>query len=108
MRDQLIARLKPLGVEVQVPPGRDDGFAGLSYKGKDFAHFHSHNDNELDIRLTKAVIKREGLAHPPSSTVHPKRSKTSNWIEVRFHTEAELDRVVELVGIAIGELKGTG
>jgi hypothetical protein len=33
-RKQLIARVAKLGVEEQPVPGRDDGFAALSYRGK--------------------------------------------------------------------------
>jgi hypothetical protein len=41
---------------------RDDGFSSLHFEGKEFAHFHG--DNELDIRLGRDIIKREGLVHP--------------------------------------------
>ena len=99
LRTRLIKRVQNLGVEDRPLPGRDDGFSSLYYRGKAYAHFH--NDNELDIRLTKNVIVREGLTHPSGSTVHPNRSKTSHWIELRFHTSADLDRVVELVKVAI-------
>jgi hypothetical protein len=102
LRARLIERVKEFGVEVRPLPGRDDGFAALCYRGIPFAHFH--NDNELDIRLTKTVIGREGLNHPPNSTVHPRRSKTSPWIELRFHTPADLDRVVRLVKLAVDAL----
>jgi hypothetical protein len=102
LRKQLVARVATLGVEEKPLPGRDDGFASLCYRGKNFAHFH--HDNELDIRLTKKVIVREGLTHPPHSTNHPKRSKSSPWIELRFHTPAELNQVVRLVKLAIDEM----
>jgi hypothetical protein len=83
-------------------PGRDDGFASLSYKGTAFAHFH--NDNELDIRLTRSIIAREGLTHHTDSTVHPKRSANSHWIEVRFKKTAELERVIRLVELALQQV----
>jgi hypothetical protein len=102
LRARLIELVKEFGVEDRPLPGRADGFSALCFRGTPFAHFHS--DNELDIRLTKTVISREGLKHPPGSKVHPKRSKTSPWIEVRFHTPAEVDRVVRLVKMAIDAL----
>jgi hypothetical protein len=102
LRVQLIKRLARLGVEHRPMPGRDDGFASLCYAGKAFAHFH--NDRELDIRLTRAVIEREGLAHPKGSIVHPDRTRKSHWIEVRFTTPDDLERVARLVQLAIGEL----
>ena len=99
LREQLIKQLERLGVQHRPVPGRNDGFASLCYAGKAFAHFH--NDHELDIRLTKNAIEREGLIHPKGSTAHPDRSKNSHWIEVRFTTPQELKRVVHLVQIAI-------
>lgn len=102
LRKRLIARLAKLGVQDRQLPGRDDGFSSLTYDGKAFAHFH--DDHELDIHLTKAVIEREGLVHPPGSAVHPKRSKKSHWIEVRFTTDAHLERVVRLVKLAIEQI----
>jgi hypothetical protein len=102
LRKKLIKRIAILGVEDRPLPGRDDGFSSLVYGGKAFAHFH--NDNELDIRLTKPVIDREGLTHLPDSVVHPDRTRTSHWIELRFTTSAELERVIKLVQIAIGNM----
>ena len=102
LRARLIDRVAKFGVEERELPGRDDGFSSLCYGGKSFAHFH--NDNELDIRLTKAVIVREGLTHPTDSTVHPNRAESSHWIEIRFHSTADLDRVVRLVKLAIEDM----
>ncbi len=101
-RSKLVKRLEALGIEHRSLPGRDDGFAGLFYRGKEFAHFH--NDRELDIRLTRAVIEREGLIHPKSSTHHPSRSAKSPWIEIRFATAKDVDEIVRLVRIAIAQL----
>lgn len=102
LRDSLVRRLAKLGVEHQPLAGRDDGFASLCYAGKAFAHFH--NDTEIDIKLTRALIEREGLVHPADSKVHPGRSRSSHWIEVRFTTSRQVDRVVELVKLAIEQL----
>jgi hypothetical protein len=66
LRHKLIEELEKIpGLQNKPWPGREDGFSSLLYRGKDFAHFH--NDNELDIKLTKNVIKREGLVHPQDS-----------------------------------------
>jgi hypothetical protein len=99
LRKQLIARVANLGVAEEPVPGRDDGFAALFYRGKPFAHFH--HDEEIDLHLTRSVIAREGLVHPSSSFVHPKRSKTSHWIELRLKTAADLDHVTRLIQLAI-------
>jgi hypothetical protein len=102
LRDQLVRQLKKLGVEDRPLPGRDDGFSSLVYNGKDFAHFH--DDKELDIRLTKNIINREGLVHPADSRVHPNRSRNSQWIEVRFSKPADLERIVRLVKLEIEQI----
>lgn len=110
LRARIIAELEPLGVEYRSEnrpdcrfgPGRDDGLAGLYFNGKAFAHFH--HDHELDIRLTRAVIEREGLSHPKGSAVHPNRSARSPWIEVRFATAEDVDEVLRLVRIAIAQI----
>ncbi len=102
LRSELIRRLATLGVEHRLMVGRDDGFASLFYRGKAFAHFH--NDNELDIHLSRAVIAREGLTHPTGSTVHPNRSARSLWMEVRFTRTAELERVTRLVKLALEQI----
>ena len=102
LRTRLISKLRQLDVEERPLPGRDDGFTSLCYRGRPFAHFH--NDNELDLHLTREVIVREGLMHPPGSKVHPKRSKTSHWIELRFHTAAEVDQIVRAVKLALDRL----
>jgi hypothetical protein len=102
LRSALIDRFQKMGVEHRPLAGRDDGFASLCYGGKAFAHFH--NDNELDIRLTRAVIDREGLIHPTDSTVHPNRTPKSHWIEVRFTSPAHLQRVIRLVKLAIEQI----
>lgn len=102
LRSQLVRQLEKLGVEDRALPGRDDGFSCLLYRGKEFAHFH--DDNELDIRLTKGIINREGLVHPVGSRVHPNRSRNSQWLEVRFSKAADLERVVDLVKLAIEQI----
>ena len=102
LRNQLVRRLEKFGVEDHALPGRDDGFSSLVYDGKEFAHFH--DDNELDIRLTRSIISREGLVHPTGSRVHPNRSKNSQWIEVGFEKAADLERVVYLVKLAIEQI----
>jgi hypothetical protein len=101
LRSSLIKKLGELGVEERQWPGRDDGFASLLYRGKDIAHFHSNC--ELDLRLGKDNIKREGLRPLPDSTVHPGRAKSSPWQEIRFASEADVLEVVRLVKLAIQE-----
>jgi Family of unknown function (DUF5519) len=99
LRKKLIEGVAKFSVEDRPLPGREDGFSSHWYCGKAFAHFH--NDNELDLRLTKAIIDREGLVHPPNSTVHPNRNEKSQWIELQFKTSEDLEGVMRLVKLAI-------
>ncbi len=101
LKHQLLASLASIeGFEAQ--PSKVAGGTALFFRGKEFAHFH--NDHEIDLRLTRKVIKSLGLSHPPRSQLHPTRSVSSQWIEVRFNTEAEAHRVAELVRLAIAQL----
>jgi hypothetical protein len=95
---QLLASVEGLTAEAS-PVG---GGTALFFRGKEFAHFH--NDHELDLRLTKKIIASLGLSHPSGSVHHPVRSAGSPWIEVRFNSEQEVQRVAELVKLAVAQL----
>ena len=74
MKTKLLRELEHIsGLEHREWPERTDGFSTLHFNGKEIAHFHHFN--ELDLRLGKALIQREGLIHPTDSQKHPKRSK---------------------------------
>ena len=98
-RISLSQRFRELSVEERAWPGREDGFASLHFEGQDIAHFHTWS--EIDIRLGKNTIKREGLKHPSNSKVHPGRSQNSPWYEMKILTAADVDEVVRLVKLAI-------
>ena len=97
----LLAELSAVdGLEVRASPVA--GGTALFYKGREFAHFHS--EHELDLRLTKKVIHRLGLTHPQGSGQHPGRSTNSPWIVVTFHAEDDIERVSDLVKLAVANL----
>ncbi len=101
LKEKLIKELEKIdGLEDQ--PSPVSGGSALFYKNKEFAHFH--NDNELDLRLTKKIITREGLIHPQDSLQHPKRSAGSQWIELRFRKASDLKVIIKLVKLAIDQL----
>jgi hypothetical protein len=101
LKHELLALLQPVeGFEAL--PSKVAGGTALFFKGKEFAHFH--HDNEIDLRLTKTVIRQLGLVHPTRSAFHPARSPSSQWIEVRFHTSEEVQHVAALVKKAIAAL----
>lgn len=80
-------------------PSKVAGGSAIFYKNKEIAHFH-HN-NEIDIRLTKKVIKLEKLNQPDDSEFHHHRGPSSEWIELRFKTEKQVDEVVRLFKMAL-------
>ena len=67
--------------------------------GREFARFH--NDNELNLRLTKTVIQTEGLTHASGFIDHLTRSLSSPWIEVRFTTPEGIAHGAALVKLAV-------
>jgi hypothetical protein len=101
LKQALIAELNQIsGFDARPSPVA--GGTALFYRGKEFAHFH--HDQELDLRLTRQLIKSLGLVHPPHSAQHPTRSAASPWIEVQFNTEEDARRAVQLVKTAIEQL----
>ncbi len=102
LKDELVIRLEEIpGVEHVPWPDRDDGFSTLNLNGDEIGHFHDFN--ELDLKLGKKLIKREGLTHYPDSKNHPKRGVSSQYIEIRFERKSELDELVRLVELLIEE-----
>jgi len=97
LKKQLILELEKIkGLEDR--PSKVAGGSAIFYKNKEIAHFH-HN-NEIDVRLTKKIIRAEGLHHPTDSKFH-QRNPSSEWIELRFRREAHLKEVVRLFKLAI-------
>jgi len=90
------------GITEKVWQGNDGDFSSLSYKNKDFAHFH--NDNELDLRLTAKIIKAENISRPNRSKYHPGRSNNSPWIELQFTHSNDIQEIIRLVKLAITQL----
>lgn len=96
----LVQRLKQM-TDVDVAPWKDADLLCVFFRGRDFAHFHG--DDVLDIRLTPKIIQQEQLPRKIATTRHPDRSKNSRWIEVEFHTESDVERVLLLVRRACAE-----
>jgi len=80
-------------------PSKVAGGSAIFFKDKEVAHFH--NNNEIDVRLTKQIIKKEGLAQPTDSDFHHHRGPASQWIELRFKNQKQVDEVVRLFKLAI-------
>ncbi len=99
LRKILIDELEKIpGIDVRLwKPERD--FMVIDYRGKEVAHFHGNN--ELDIRLSPEVVKRERLTHAPNRVGHPNRKNGGTWLIVRFTRESHLAEMIRLVKVAI-------
>lgn len=99
LRKKLIKKLEKLpdiNVHLWKP---DSDFMVIDYKGKEVAHFHGNN--ELDIRLSKEVVKRDGLTHAPNRVGHPNRKNGGRWLITRFTRESHLGEMLRLIKMAI-------
>ena len=86
------------GIDVHLwKPDRD--FMVIDYKGKEVAHFHGNN--ELDVRLSPEVVRREGLSHALNRVGHLNRKNGGTWLIIRFTRESHLAEMLRLVKIAI-------
>lgn len=98
LRAELVKRLERIsGLEDR--PSKVAGGSAIFYRDKEIAHFH--HDNEIDVRLTRKIIRREGLNHPTDSKIHKHRSPSSDWIELRFKKPEDLDEVIRLFKLTL-------
>ncbi len=98
LKAELIKKLETIpGLEAR--QSKVAGGSAIFYKNKEIAHFH--NNNEIDVRLTKKIIKLEGLSHSENSEFHHQRSPSSEWIELRFKRAEQIDEVVRLFKLAL-------
>lgn len=98
LRTSLVEKLEKIaGLEHR--PSRVSGGSAIFFKDREIAHFH--HDNEIDVRLTKKLIRREGFLHPSDSKIHRHRSPSSEWIEIKFRSAKDVDEVVRLFNLAL-------
>lgn len=99
LRKKLINKLEKLsGIDVHLWKPASHLMV-IYYNGKEVAHFHGNN--ELDIRLSKEVVKRDGLTHAPNHVGHPNRKDGGRWLIARFTRESHLAEMARLVKMAI-------
>ena len=71
LRKKLINKLEKLsGIDVHLWKP-DSDFMVIDYEGKAVAHFHGNN--ELDIRLSKEVVKRDVLCRTSPASIKAHR-----------------------------------
>ncbi len=71
LRKKLIEKLEKISdVEIRLW-NPDSDFTVINYKGKEVAHFHGNN--ELDIRLSKEVAKRDVLCRTSLASIKAHR-----------------------------------
>jgi hypothetical protein len=71
---------------------------------REFLHFHG--PREVDVRLTRKEIRaRKGLF---AADARVSMRGTSDWIEVRFEDDEDVDFVISLARIAMGANRGGG
>ena len=93
LRKQLVKKLAAIP-SLEDRPSKVSGGSAIFYKNREIAHFH--HDHEIDVRLTRKVIRQMKLEHPENSKLHRGRAKTSDWIELRFYKSSEVDKIVDL------------
>jgi len=104
LKSELIKRLELIpGITHKPWPDRNDGFSTIHLADKEIGHFH--NFNEFDLRLGKLLIRRERLKHPVNSAKHPNQPDNSQFIEIAFNRDRDLNRIVRLVKLLVEESK---
>ncbi|MFK7893328.1 MAG: luciferase family protein [Granulosicoccus sp.] len=77
----------------------DSDLTVIDYKGKEIAHFHGNN--ELDIRLSREIVKRDGLTHDTKRVGHLNRKNGGRWLIVCFTRSGHLPEMMRLLKLAI-------
>ena len=99
LRKKLIGKLEKIpGVDVHLWKP-DYHLIVIDYRGKEVAHFHGNN--ELDVRLSKEIVKRDALMHAPDRVGHPDRKNGGRWLVIRFTRESHLAEMVRFIKMAI-------
>ena len=76
----------------------DDAAPGYFVDGKQVAHFFA--PDVIEIRLTKALIRADRERLKGDARVEL-RKNSSDWLKVRFRTEADLHLIENLVRAAV-------
>ncbi|RMG16662.1 MAG: hypothetical protein D6731_05700 [Planctomycetota bacterium] len=77
---------------VSLRPSRFGGEVGFWVGEREFAHFHA--GNEVDLRLTRAVVRR--LRGELRADPRVEISSGGDWVAVRFPRSKSFERALEL------------
>ena len=88
LRGKLIGELEKMpGIYVHL--WKPDGdYMVVDFNGKEVAHFHGNN--ELDVRFSPEVVRRDNLKHAANRVGHSNRKDGGTWPVVRFTRESHL------------------
>ncbi len=96
LKTELLARI--LNDEnIELKKSRFSKEEALFVRHREIAHFHSAR--EIDVRLTRAEIRRRGIAKSSDPRIIVSLS-SSDWVVVKFNRESDLAFVQELVETA--------
>lgn len=93
LRDRLATRILELD-DVELRTSRFSKAEAFFVGRREFAHFHA--GDEIDVRLTRAEIRRRRAALDADPRVR-RPNRSGDWIEVRFAGPADLEWALELV-----------
>ena len=94
LQSELIKKLENLPHK-KVALWKNTNLLCVFHKDKEIAHFQ--NENEIDIRLTSALIKQKGLKPPANTTSHLSRSKNSRWIVLSIANKDDIKKIIRLI-----------
>jgi hypothetical protein len=98
LRDALIAGLLRFPPEVEEHRSRFAPIMAWRVSGREFLHFHG--ENEIDLRLTRAVIRDQRDRLRANRRVDL-RQHSSHWIRVSLSSPGDVRFALRLVKLAV-------
>src|SRR5262245_43716400 len=96
LKTELLARVLD-DEDLELKKSRFSKAEALFVGPREIAHFHSAS--EIDIRLTRAEIRKRNLRKPSDSRIEIS-SPSSDWVVVKFKKQSDLVLVQELLAAA--------
>ncbi|MGE4130639.1 MAG: luciferase family protein [Bdellovibrionales bacterium] len=96
LKTELLARILD-SEDIELKKSRFSKSEALFVGTREIAHFH--NSQEIDVRLTRAEIRRRRLSKSPDPRITVS-SPSSDWVVAKFRQARDLEVVQELVETA--------